>query len=324
MSMRHLFGFDHIPLGAVDLASYYDTRLRNFVGEGSTQAASILAGGWITGGGGTPFQALILPVVNDNPTHVVLGFRAKQANGAAAGSNTPIALYLGGAFTTFFTLAELVASKLTSANGDYVTLDINLTTGVVRRWFGNVELSPLTNIPLNTLKTAQYIFYIQAYQGSYSAYQYRDIYVGDNFDGTDVQALGDRVVRSLPVQTAQGDNWSATDGGSLVSAVNKSWVAGALDVTVTNTVNNDPLRVKFNGGTGTPDIDAIQVQVAGSVSAPTTSLKVAREGDATGRTTVLAATVKWGARSPIYSTKADGSKISSVDLAAMNFDISGA
>jgi len=323
MSIRHIFGFDHIPLGAVDPATYFDTRLKFFVGEGSTQAATLVAGGWLSAGGGTAFQGLVPQVINDTPTHVVFGVRVKKNNTGPAG-NTPIALYLNSAFTAFFTSAEVIASKLDSANGEYITLDINLVTGVVRRWFGNVELAPLTTIPVNTLKTAQYLLYIQAYNNSYASYQYRDFYIGDNFDGVDVNPLGDRVVRALPVKAAAGNNWVTTDAGPMVTALNKPWVAGALDVTASNSVDNTPLRVQFNAGTGTPDIDAVQVELAGSVSAPNTSIKVAREGDATGKSTVLSGVVKWGARSPVYSAKGDGSKISSADLASMNFDISGA
>lgn len=323
MSMRHIFGFDHIPLGLVDVASYFDTRLKFFVGEGSVQAGTIVAGGWITGGGGGAFEALVPQVINDTPTHVVFGFRARQGNAAALGSNTPLALYLGGAFTTFFTQAEMVASKLGTATGEYVTLDVNLTSGVVRRWLGSLELPALTNIPLNTLKTGSYLFYIQAYNGTYAAYQYRDIYIGDNFDGIDVNVLGDRVVNSLPVKAAVGANWAASDAGSLVTALNKAWVTGAIDVTALNQTDNGAIRVQFNQQGVTTDIDAVQIEAAGSVGSPTTGIKIAREGDATGKTFAPGSAVKWGARSPIYQTKSDGSKITSVDFASMNFDISG-
>lgn len=322
MSMRHLFGFDHIPLGAVDPATYFDTRLKFFVGEGSSQAGSIVAGGWISAGGGSTFQAVIPQVIQDTPTHAVLGFRAKVNNTPGAGLQTPLVLYLAGAWTALHTKAELDASKVYSATGDYFSFDFNLVSGVVRRWIGNVELSTLS-IPINTLKTASYVLCTQAYQNGYPSFQYRDIYIGDNFDGVDVNVLGDRVVRSLPVQAAAGNNWVTTDSGPLVTALNKSWVAGALDVTASNSVDNTPVRVRFNGGAGSPDIDAVQIEVAASVASPNTGIKVAREGDATGKTTALSSVIKWGARSPIYQAKADGSKISSADFASMNFDISG-
>lgn len=324
MSMRHLFGFDHIPLGPCYIPDYYDTRLKFFTGEGSTQLSTILAGGWIGAGGNGTFQAIIPQHYQDTPTRTVMGFRAKQ-NGTPSGSGFqgPVVVYNAGTWTAIYTAAELAANKAPGNNGDYFTLDINFVSGVIRRWINKVELSTVS-VPVATLKTCWMAMTIQAYQNTYTQWQYRDIYVGDDFDGIAVNPLGDRVVRSLPVKSATGNSWGSSDATPIKDALNKAWATGATDVVASNSVDNSALRVQFNPGNGTPDIDAVQVEVAASVSGPTTSIKVARQGDATGKTTALSNVIKWGARSPVYQSKADGSKISTVDLAAMNFDISGA
>lgn len=323
MSMRHLFGFDHIPAGAFVPADYFDTRLKYFTADGGSPVGTITADHWVTSGGGTLFQAVVLPVYQDNPTHLVIGLRAKVNNGSTV-VNSPLTLYLGGTHTGLFTAADLANGKLASADGDYISVDVNLTSGVIRRWIGNLELAPRSDIPVNTLKTGLWYVCHQGYANGYQSFAFRDVYIGDNADGIDVQVLGDRAVRSLPVKVATGASWSTPDSSPLVAALNKAWVAGAIDVTALNNVDNTALRVQFDAGASTPDIDAVQVELAASIAAPNTAIKVAREGDATGKTNTLSSTIKWGARSPIYQTKADGSKISSNDLKSMNFDISGA
>jgi hypothetical protein len=320
--MRHIFGFDHIPLGAVDLSQYFDTRLVNYLGNGATAGSTALAGGWVSGAGTSTFQSLVLPVYNDTPTHIVIGFRARLANAFSATLSTPMQMVNGSTFTSVGTQAELDASQVKTSAGDYFSYDINLVSGVMRRWIGKLELPSITYTPAN-LKAAIYLLSSQAYNSTYAAYQFRDIYIGDNFDGIDVNVLGDRVVNSLPVKSAVGANWAATDAGPLVTALNKAWVTGATDVTASNLVDNGGIRVQFNQLGATSDIDAVQVEAAGAVGTPTTGIKIARENDATGKTFTAAAAVKWGARSPIYQLKSDGSKITAVDFASMNFDISG-
>lgn len=219
--------------------------------------------GWMVSDqtGGNTFAWVNLPadyVMTAAAKRLIMGMRLKNTTGYnLTWSDTTLAMAalgsgVAGGKTTLFSLFNPVDIKLALRTEAYVELDIDLTTGLVKRWANGKPISSvtITGTQLTALQNRAFEFSFQNNQNLCTP-QIRDIYFLEVLDEDKlITRLGPVRIKRAALDTAAGNGWTAGKGPTLkddlISAVNSNTAINAP--VIASPEPPTPLQISYNVG----------------------------------------------------------------------------
>jgi hypothetical protein len=256
-------------------------------------------------------------------TMISFGYRAKLIKGAIAGLGN---LCLWGsnpstaASHALATFANLFPTGTPEGTECLVEIVFDLVSTYRYTYVNGVMLGAGIYTGLNTaaIKTGDFGIYWSPCPVNTTGYMaIRDIWVTDDLPGDGMTGrLGDMKVRPLPLVSAVGNGWSATDGGSLLDALNAP-VDKVNPALVESSFGAAPLALKVSSALpGNEVVQAVQLilNAKGSSNTAVADVSMERNGVVTPKRRIQLDTAQKGRSLRAWPFAPDGSRWSNANL----------
>lgn len=243
-----------------------------------------------------------------------IGMRLKQVvvgNGGAA-----VYICSDVALSGFMNLVNFASLPNVGVAGSetYLEMSFDLTAGTVSYWLDDVFLSTagLSGVSLANLRAGTVLFaWNHAAANTLGVMSVKDIYFIDNVPGDGYTGrLGPRKTYPITIDSAAGSGWTASDGGSLLAALNTQIeTAGA---TISSDVTKSPLSLSLSSSVPNGAIvDGISLFSAAKVDVSTslTAVKLVNgANNIAGGSKTTPTTMRYGNPLGAYARAPDGSR----------------
>jgi hypothetical protein len=330
--LRAIIGFDHIVKNVNDTwiptCGYWLTKTATATTRSllinSDGALSCSAGNSTVIQGILDFTKYLTPPI----ANFTIGFRVKQT----ALGNSGAFVYLASDPAISATMTLLNFSSLPNVgtlNSEvYVEMSFDLTAGTVSYWLDEVFLTTvsLTGVSLPNLRNGLVLFAFNLGAASTAGIcSVKDIYLTDNIAGDGYTGrIGPRVCKPITVDVATGTDWTVSDGGTILNALNAAIETGTA--TVTSGPSKAPLvaSLKADGIPVGANVEGIMLSLVGKTdNAPALTGVKLTNGSKTinGVSKAIGTTQKYGNPMGAYARAPDGSRwtAASIDSTTVSF-----
>lgn len=332
--LRAIIGFDHIGKNLAE-ASWLPNCGYNLTRIIGPKQMLITSDGWlavaagVSTGSQTQSVFDLSPYLTPGNNGLSIGIRFKTITAG----NTGGMLYFG--TVTNGTDAHLIANFVSLpaaaqlANGEaYLEIVYDFTANTYTAYWDDVYggAGNIATISVANLKAGKLVMFVNhASSGSSGVTAIKDIVVTDSIAGDGIiTRVGPRSVLPITVDVATGTDWTVSDGGTILNALNAAPETGTA--TCTSGPSKAPLVVSLNatGIAAGANIDGIMLALVGKTDVPgaLTGVKLTNGAKTiNGVSKAIGTTQKYGNPMGAYARAPDGSRwtAASIDSTTVSF-----
>lgn len=332
--LRGIIGFDHIGKNLAE-ASWLPNcgyNLTRIVGPKqllvNTEGYLACAAGTSTGSQTQSVFDLSPFMVAGNPSGLTIGMRLKTFTAGSGGGMLYFGTVTNGADAQLIANYSSLPAAAQLAGGEaYLEIVYDFVAGTYSAYWDDVYggAGTIATISVANLKAGKLVMFLNhASSGAVGVVGIKDIVLTDSIPGDGViTRVGPRLCVPVTVDVASGTDWTVSDGGTILNALNAPVETGTA--TVTSGPSKAPLVVSLKSTIPQgANIDGIMLAMIGKTDVPgaLTGIKLTNDAKTiNGVSKAIGTTQKYGNSMGAYTRAPDGSRwtAASIDSTSVSF-----